>query len=90
MNVYGNRNHGAEETDGKKEQMKTAKSNENNGVHMHSQAAKKSSDSQQHVLLVLLENSADMLEDVGGEEVDAAVDDVAHKRARLFHIMQDL
>lgn len=73
--------------------MKTAKSNEINGIRMHSQAQippKKSSDSQQHVLLVLLENGADVLKDVGGEEVDAAVDDVAHKGARLFHIMQDL
>lgn len=49
-----------------------------------------SCDSQQHVLLVLLEHSANVLKDVRGEEVDAAVDDVTHKRARLFHIMQDL
>lgn len=51
---------------------------------------KKSSHSQQHVLLVLLENSTNVPKDVGGEEVDAAVDDVTHKGARLFHIMQDL
>lgn len=79
--------------EGKKEQMKTAKSNEINGIHMHSQAQvppKGETHSQQHVLLVLLENSADVLKDVGGEEVDAAVDDVTHKGARLFHIMQDL
>ncbi len=31
-----------------------------------------------------------VLEDVGIEEINAAVYDVAHKRARLFHIMQNL
>lgn len=31
-----------------------------------------------------------MLEDVWVEEVYTAVDDVAHKRAGLFHVMQDL
>lgn len=31
-----------------------------------------------------------MLKDVRGEEVDATVDDVTHKRAWLFHVMQDL
>lgn len=88
-----NRNHGRRRREGKKEQMKTAKSNKINGIHELSQAqipSKKSSHSQQHVLLVLLENSTDVLEDVGGEEVDPAVDDVTHKGARLFHIMQDL
>lgn len=54
------------------------------------QTKKNSCNSQQHVLLVLLENSADVLEDVRSEEVDATVDDVTHKRAWLFHIMQDL
>lgn len=50
----------------------------------------KKRDSQQHVLLVLLENSANVLKDVRGEEVDATVNDVTHKRAWLFHIMKDL
>lgn len=46
--------------------------------------------SQQHVLLILLKDGADMLEDVWVKEVYTAVYDVAHKCARLFHIMQDL
>lgn len=46
--------------------------------------------SQQHLLLILLEDCADMLEDVWVEQVYAAVDDVTHKGAGLFHIMQDL
>lgn len=51
---------------------------------------KKSLNSQQHVLLILLEDSADVLEDVWVEEVYAAVYDVAHKCAGLFHIMHHL
>ena len=47
-------------------------------------------DSQQNVLLVLLEDAGDVLEDIGREQVDAAVDDVAHKRAGLLHVVQDL
>ena len=47
-------------------------------------------DSQQNVLLVLLEDAGDVLEDIGREQVDAAVDDVAHKGAGLLHIVQDL
>lgn len=31
-----------------------------------------------------------MLENVGFKQVDTAVDDVAHKSAGLFNIMQDL
>lgn len=46
--------------------------------------------SQQHVLLILLEDVSDVLEDVGVEEVYATVDDVTHKRAGLFYIMQNL
>lgn len=46
--------------------------------------------SQQHVLLVLLENGADMLKDVRVKQVYTTVDDVTDKCARLFHIMQDL
>lgn len=60
-------------------------------MHSHSQIpVRESFNSQQHVLLVLLEDSADMLEDFGVKEVYATVYDVAHKCARLFHIMQDL
>ncbi len=51
---------------------------------------RESLNSQQHVLLILLKDGADVLEDVGTEEINAAVYDVAHKRARLFHIMQNL
>lgn len=50
----------------------------------------KSFNSQQHVLLILLKDWADMLEDVRVEEVYTAVYDVAHKCAGLFHVMQDL
>lgn len=67
--------------------------NGTNGIHMHSHAqipTRESFNSQQHVLLVLLEDGADMLEDVGVKEVYTAVYDVTHKCARLFHIMQDL
>lgn len=60
-------------------------------MHFHGrQPTKNKTDSQQHVLLVLLENSANVLKDVRGEEVDATVNDVTHKRAWLFHIMKDL
>lgn len=61
-------------------------------MHFHGQRrpTKNKTDSQQHVLLVLLENSANVLKDVRGEEVDATVNDVTHKRAWLFHIMKDL
>ena len=64
-------------------------SNEINGFHIHSSPQRRSGsfDSQQHVLLVLLEDGADVLEDLGVEEVDAAVYDIAYKCARLFHIM---
>lgn len=45
---------------------------------------------QQHVLLVLLEDGADVLEDLWVKQVYTAVDNIANKRAGLFHIMQDL
>ena len=45
---------------------------------------------QQHVLLIFLKDGSDVLEDLGAKEINAAVDDVTHKRARLFNIMQDL
>lgn len=51
---------------------------------------RESFNSQQHVLLILLKDGADMLEDVWAKEVYTAVYDVTHKCARLFHIMQDL
>lgn len=51
---------------------------------------RESFNSQQHVLLILLEDGADVLEDVWGKEVYAAVYDVAHKRAGLFHVVQHL
>jgi len=61
------------------------------GIHPHSHTGPhRGSNSQQHVLLVLLEDGADMLEDVWLEEVYAAVYDIAHEGAWLFHIMQDL
>lgn len=47
-------------------------------------------DSQQHVLLVLLENRSDVLEDLRVKQVDTTVDDVAHKGAWFFHVMQHL
>lgn len=45
---------------------------------------------QQHVLLILLEDCANMLEDIWVKEVYTAVDDVTHKCAWLFNIMQNL
>lgn len=45
------------------------------------------SHSQQHVLLVLLEDCPNVLEDLRGKQVDSTVDDVTHKSARLLHIM---
>lgn len=65
-----------------------------NGADTHEAAPQhtheKSFNSQQHVLLILLKDWADVLEDVWVEEVYTAVYDVAHKCAGLFHIMQDL
>lgn len=56
----------------------------------HASPTRESTDSQQHVLLVLLKHGPDVLEDVWLQEVYAAVYYVAHERARLLHIMQDL
>ncbi len=81
---------------GERKEKKTNEENQRNGTNgipMHSHAqipTRESLNSQQHVLLVLLEDGADMLEDVGVKEVYTAVYDVTHKCARLFHIMQDL
>lgn len=60
---------------------------------MHSQAetpTRQSSNLQQHVLLILLKDSSDVLKDLWGEEVYTTVDDVTHKCTWLLHIMQDL
>lgn len=46
--------------------------------------------SQQQLLLVPLEDLADVLEDGGREQVDAAVNDLANERAGLLHVVQDL
>lgn len=59
-------------------------------AHMGISPQKKSFNSQQHVLLILLKDGADVLEDVWVEEVYTAVYDVTHKCARLFHVMKDL
>lgn len=53
-------------------------------------SSQESFNSQQHVLLILLKDRADVLEDVRVKEVQTAVYDVTHKCAWLFHIMQDL
>lgn len=45
---------------------------------------------QKHVLLVLLKDGADVLEDLWVKQVYTTVDNIAHKRAGLFHIMQNL
>lgn len=60
-------------------------------MQSHNQNPKMGSyNSQQHILLILLEDCADVLEDLRVKEVDTTVDDIAHKGAWLFHIMQDL
>lgn len=76
---------------------RTRRRNGINGIQMRSHTEnpprwgrRESFNSQQHVLLILLEDGADVLEDVWGKEVYAAVYDVAHKRARLFHVVQHL
>lgn len=45
---------------------------------------------QQHVLLVLLKDSTDVLEDVLVKQVYTTIYDITHKGAWFFHIMQDL
>lgn len=49
-----------------------------------------SSHSQQHVLLVLLEDSPDVLEDFWRKQIDATVDDVTHECAGFLHIVHHL
>lgn len=58
--------------------------------YSHASPRAESFNSQEHVLLILLKDSADVLEDLWVKEVYTTVYDVAHKCAWLFHIMQDL
>lgn len=87
--VWGNKNHegGGKRTneDNQRKKMSGADTHEADPP-----THEKSFNSQQHVLLILLKDWADMLEDVWVEEVYTAVYDVAHKCAGLFHVMQDL
>lgn len=85
-------NHGREDKGREKRQMKRTKEMEWMVVTCIPtyRSARESFNSQQHVLLVLLKDRADVLEDVWVKEVYTAVYDVTHKCARLFYIMQDL
>lgn len=59
-------------------------------MHFHSRTLQDLSHSQQHVLLVLLENCSDVLEYLRSEQVYSTVDYVTHECAGLLDIMQDL
>lgn len=59
-------------------------------MHFHSRTLQDLYHSQQHVLLVLLENFSDVLEYLRSEQVYSTVDYVTHKCAGLLNIMQDL
>lgn len=87
MIVFGNKNHGMRREG--KETNEDEKGNEAAWIPTHPQEEAQT-DSQLHLLLILLEDGANVLEDIRVEQVDATVDDVAHKRARLFHIMENL
>lgn len=80
------------QNDGRQEGVRGEKINEENQVcmHFHSRTLQDLSHSQQHVLLVLLENCSDMLEYLRSEQVYSTVDYVTHKCAGLLDIMQHL
>lgn len=59
-------------------------------MRFHSRTLQDLSHSQQHVLLILLENFSDVLEYLWSEQVYSTVDYVTHKCAGLLYIMQDL